>query len=69
MLYYSYSGNKNFRKREIMKNIIPLIVAVVLALAAVFLAAMWLKFIITFLFYGASLNRAIQVKISRECST
>ena len=38
-------------------------------LAAVFLAAMWLKFIITFLFYGASLNRAIQVKISRECST
>lgn len=38
-------------------------------LAAVFLAAMWLKFIITFLFYGASLNRAIQVKISRDCST
>lgn len=38
-------------------------------LAAVFLAAMWLKFIITFLFYGASLNRAIQVKVSRECST
>ena len=32
-------------------------------LAAVFLAAMWLRFIITFLFYGASLNRAIQVKI------
>ena len=38
-------------------------------LAAVFLAAMWLRFIITFLFYGASLNRAIQVKISRDCST
>ena len=38
-------------------------------LAAVFLASMWLRFIITFLFYGASLNRAIQVKISRECST
>lgn len=38
-------------------------------LAAVFLAAMWLKFIITFLFYGASLNRAIQVKVSKECST
>ena len=31
-------------------------------LAAVFLASMWLRFIITFLFYGASLNRAIQVK-------
>ena len=39
------------------------------ALAAVFLAAMWLRFIITFLFYGASLNRAIQVKVSRDCST
>lgn len=38
-------------------------------LAAVFLAAMWLKFIVMFLFYGASLNRAIQVKVSRECST
>ena len=38
-------------------------------LAAVVLAAMWLRFIITFLFYGASLNRAIQVKISRDCST
>ena len=38
-------------------------------LAAVFLAAMWLRFIITFLFYGASLNRAIQVKVSRDCST
>lgn len=38
-------------------------------LAAVFLAAMWLKFIITFIFYGASLNRAIQVKVSRDCST
>lgn len=38
-------------------------------LAAVFLASMWLRFIITFLFYGASLNRAIQVKISRDCST
>lgn len=30
-------------------------------LAAVFLASMWLRFIITFLFYGASLNRAIQI--------
>ena len=38
-------------------------------LAAIFLAAMWLKFIITFLFYGASLNRALQVKVSRDCST
>ena len=38
-------------------------------LAAVFLAAMWLKFIIMFLFYGASLNRAIQVKISKDCCT
>lgn len=38
-------------------------------LAAVFLASMWLKFIIMFLFYGASLNRALQVKESRECST
>lgn len=38
-------------------------------LAAVFLASMWLKFIITILFYGAALNRAIQVKISRDCST
>lgn len=38
-------------------------------LAAVFLAAMWLKFIIMFLFYGASLNRAIQVKVSKDCST
>ena len=39
------------------------------ALAAVFLAALWLNFIIKFLFYGASLNRAIQVKESRDCST
>lgn len=38
-------------------------------LAAVFLAAMWLKFIITFLFYGASLNRALQVKESKDCET
>lgn len=38
-------------------------------LAAFFLTAMWLKFIIMFLFMGASLNRAIQVKVSRECST
>ena len=38
-------------------------------LAAFFLTAMWLKFIIMFLFLGASLNRAIQVKVSRECST
>lgn len=38
-------------------------------LAAVFLAAMWLKFIVMFLFYGASLNRALQVKVSKECST
>lgn len=38
-------------------------------LAAVFLAAMWLKFIITFLFYGASLNRAIQVPVSRNFVT
>lgn len=38
-------------------------------LAAVFLAAMWLKFIMMFLFYGASLNRALQVKVSKECST
>ena len=38
MLYY-YKGNNIFRKREIMKNIIPLIVAVVLALAAVFLVS------------------------------
>jgi uncharacterized BrkB/YihY/UPF0761 family membrane protein len=38
-------------------------------LAAVFLAAMWLKFIITFLFYGASLNRAIQVPVSRDFVT
>lgn len=39
------------------------------ALAAVFLAAMWLKFIVVILFYGASLNRALQVKVSRDCST
>lgn len=38
-------------------------------LAAVFLAAMWLKFIINFLFYGAALNRAIQVPVSRKFST
>lgn len=38
-------------------------------LAAVFLVAMWLKFIITFLFYGASLNRAIQVPVSRDFVT
>lgn len=38
-------------------------------LAAVFLASMWLKFIIMFLFYGASLNRALQVRKSRNCST
>lgn len=38
-------------------------------LAAVFLASMWLRFIITFLFYGASLNRALQVKISKDCTT
>lgn len=38
-------------------------------LAAVFLSAMWLKFIITILFYGASLNRALQVKESKDCST
>ncbi len=39
------------------------------ALAAVFLAAMWMKFIISILFYGASLNRALQVKISKDCPT
>ena len=38
-------------------------------LAAVFLIAMWLRFIMTFLFYGASLNRALQVKVSMDCST
>ncbi|MDO5131645.1 MAG: YihY/virulence factor BrkB family protein [Eubacteriales bacterium] len=38
-------------------------------LAAVFLAAMWLKFIITILFYGASLNRALQVKVSMDLQT
>jgi membrane protein len=38
-------------------------------LAAVFIAAMWLKFIINFLFYGAALNRAIQVPVSRKFST
>jgi membrane protein len=39
------------------------------ALAAVFLAAMWMKFIISILFYGASLNRALQVKVSKDCQT
>ena len=39
------------------------------ALAAVFLAAMWMKFIISILFYGASLNRAMQVKVSKDCQT
>lgn len=39
------------------------------ALAAVFLAAMWLKFVINILFLGASLNRALQVRISKDCST
>lgn len=38
-------------------------------MAAIFLVSMWLKFIITFLFYGASLNRALQVKVSRDCET
>ena len=38
-------------------------------LAAVFLAAMWMKFIISILFYGASLNRALQVKVSKDCQT
>ena len=37
--------------------------------ASISLVAMWLKFIITILFYGASLNRALQVKVSRDCST
>lgn len=37
--------------------------------AAVFLVAMWLKFIVTILFIGASINRALQVTVSRECST
>ena len=32
------------------------------SLAAVFLTAMWMKFIITILFYGASLNRALKEK-------
>ena len=39
------------------------------ALAAVFLSAMWMKFIISILFYGASLNRALQVKVSKDCQT
>ena len=39
------------------------------ALAAVFLAAMWMKFIISILFYGASLNRALQVKVSKDFQT
>ena len=37
--------------------------------ASIFLVAMWLKFIITILFFGASLNRALQVKVSSDCST
>ena len=37
--------------------------------AAVFLSAMWLKFIIAILFLGASLNRALQVQVSMECKT
>ena len=39
------------------------------SLAAIFLTAMWMKFIVTILFYGASLNRALQVKVSKDCST
>lgn len=38
-------------------------------LAAVFLSAMWLKFIIAILFIGASLNRALQVQVSMDCKT
>lgn len=38
-------------------------------LAAVFLVALWLNIIITIIFYGASLNRALQVKISMDCKT
>ena len=38
-------------------------------LAAVFLSAMWLRFIIAILFCGASLNRALQVQVSMDCKT
>ena len=38
-------------------------------LASIFLASMWLKFMIMFLFCGASLNRAIQVESSADTMT